>query len=49
MENTKNKYFNMKVETKQEYKKAQKLINSGWVAIGVIGIGWNVQFCKISI
>ena len=37
-----------KVETKQEYKEAKKLISLGWVALNILCNGSVVQFCKIS-
>lgn len=48
MENTKYEYHTMKVETKQEYKEAKKLISLGWVALNFFNNGTIVQFCKIS-
>jgi Tfp pilus assembly major pilin PilA len=48
MENTKYQYITLKVETKQEYKEAKKLLLSGWVALNILCNGSVVQFCKIS-
>ena len=48
MENTKYKYITLKVETKEEYKEATKLINLGWVALNFFNNGTIIQFCKIS-
>jgi predicted NodU family carbamoyl transferase len=48
MENTKYQYKTLKVTTEQEYKKAEKLILSGWVALNVLCNGEVIQFCKAS-
>jgi hypothetical protein len=48
MENRKYKYITLKVETKQEYKEAKKLLLDGWVALNILNNGTIVQFCKIS-
>ena len=48
MENTKYQYYTMRVETKEEYKKAKKLLLDGWVALNILNNGTIVQFCKIS-
>lgn len=48
MENTKYQYITMKVQTKSEYKKAEKLISLGWVALNILCNGSVIQFCKIS-
>jgi len=48
MENTKYQYITLKVETKEEYKEAKKLISLGWVALNILCNGSVVQFCKIS-
>jgi len=46
MENTKYQYKTLKVETEQEYKEAQKLLLSGWVALNFLPFSNMVQFCK---
>jgi fido (protein-threonine AMPylation protein) len=48
MENTKYQYKTLKVTTKQEYKKAEKLLKSGWIFLNVLCDGEVIQFCKIS-
>jgi hypothetical protein len=48
MENTKYQYITLKVETKQEYKEAKKLLLNGWVALNILCNGTIVQFCKIA-
>jgi len=48
MENTKYQYITLKVETKQEYKEAEKLISLGWVALNILNNGSIIQFCKIA-
>jgi hypothetical protein len=48
MENTKYKYMTMKVQTKSEYKKAEKLLLEGWVVLNFLPFSDLVQFCKIS-
>jgi hypothetical protein len=48
MENTKYQYKTLKVQTKQEYKEAQKLILAGWVVLNFLPFSDIVQFCKIS-
>jgi hypothetical protein len=48
MENTKYQYKTLKVQTKQEYKEAQKLLLSGWVVLNFLPFSDLVQFCKIS-
>jgi hypothetical protein len=48
MENTKYKYHTMRVETKQEYKEAKKLLLDGWVALNILCNGSIIQFCKIA-
>ena len=46
MENTKYQYYTMRVETKQEYKKAKKLLLDGWVALNILNNGTIVQYYK---
>jgi hypothetical protein len=48
MENTKYQYITLKVETKKEYKEAEKLLLNGWVALNILCNGSVIQFCKIS-
>jgi len=48
MENRKYQYITLKVETKQEYKEAKKLISLGWFALNILCNGSVIQFCKIS-
>lgn len=48
MENTKYQYITMKVQTKAEYKKAEKLLLEGWVVLNFLPFSDIFQFCKIS-
>ena len=48
MENTKYQYITLKVETKEEYKQAKKLLLDGWVILNFLPFSDLVQFCKIS-
>lgn len=46
MENTKYQYKTLKVTTEQEYKKAEKLVSTGWVAFNILCNGDVIQFIK---
>jgi hypothetical protein len=48
MENTKYQYITLKVQTKSEYKKAEKLLSEGWTILNFLPFSDIFQFVKIS-